>query len=180
MERSTNQPDTTPAPEVSEVLPLVYDELRQLARRYMRRERPGHSLQATALVHEAYLRLLKDKRRPWRNRAHFFAIAASSMRQILVERARARGAAKRGGSRVRVSLGDVGAGEKDSPLDVLALDDALGRLAAFDPQLARIVELRFFAGLSLEEVAEALSSSVATVKRNWSVARAWLRREMAP
>jgi len=179
MERSTNQPDTTPAPEVSEVLPLVYDELRQLARRYMRRERPGHSLQATALVHEAYLRLLKDKRRPWRNRAHFFAIAASSMRQILVERARARGAAKRGGSRVRVSLGDVGAGEKDSPLDVLALDDALGRLAAFDPQLARIVELRFFAGLSLEEVAEALSSSVATVKRNWSVARAWLRREMA-
>jgi RNA polymerase sigma-70 factor (ECF subfamily) len=180
MERSTNRPDATPAPEVSEVLPLVYDELRQLARRYMKRERPGHSLQATALVHEAYLRLLKDKRRPWRNRAHFFAIAASSMRQILVERARARGAAKRGGSRVRVSLADVGAPEKDSALDVLALDDALGRLAAFDPQLARLVELRFFAGLSLEEIAGTLGSSLATVKRNWNVARAWLRREMTP
>jgi RNA polymerase sigma factor (TIGR02999 family) len=164
----------------AELLPRVYDELRQIAARHLSRERAGHTLQATALVHEAYLRLLKDKRRPWRNRAHFFAIAATSMRQILVERARARGAAKRGGSRVRVSLADVGAGDKDAAVDVLVLDDALERLAAFDPQLARIVELRFFAGLSLEEVAEALSSSVATVKRNWSVARAWLRREMAP
>jgi RNA polymerase sigma-70 factor, ECF subfamily len=164
---------------VSDILPLVYDELRRLARRYMARERPGHSLQATALVHEAYLRLLKDKQQPWQNRTHFFAIAANSMRQILVERARARAASKRGGSRVRVTMGEdiVAAGEPS--IDLLALDEALTKLAGFDPQLARIVELRFFGGLSIEEAAEAIAASPATVKRSWSVARAWLKRELS-
>jgi RNA polymerase sigma factor (TIGR02999 family) len=164
---------------VSDILPLVYDELRRLARRYMARERPGQSLQATALVHEAYLRLLKDKQQPWQNRAHFFAIAANSMRQILVERARARAASKRGGSRVRVTMGEdiVAAGEPS--IDLLALDEALTKLAGFDPQLARIVELRFFGGLSIEEAADAIAASPATVKRSWSMARAWLKRELS-
>jgi RNA polymerase sigma factor (TIGR02999 family) len=166
------------AGNVSEILPLVYDELRRLARRYMARERPGQSLQATALVHEAYLRLIKGKERPWRNRAHFYAIAANSMRRILVERARARGAAKRGGSRVRVSMNEeIVAG--GSSIDLLALDEALSKLAGFDPQLAHIVELRFFGGLSIEETAEAVSTSPATVKRSWSMARAWLKRELS-
>ncbi len=165
--------------DVSDLLPLVYEELRRLARRYMARERPGQSLQATALVHEAYLRLLKDKRQPWVSRTHFLAIAANSMRQILVERARARAASKRGGSRVRVTMGEnIVAGREDS-VDLLTLDHALEKLSAMDPQLARIVELRFFAGLSVEETAEALKTSPATVKRSWSVARAWLKRELS-
>jgi RNA polymerase sigma factor (TIGR02999 family) len=165
--------------DVSDLLPLVYDELRRLARRYMARERPGQSLQPTALVHEAYLRLLKEKRQPWRNRSHFFAIAANSMRQILVERARARAAAKRGGSRVRVTMGEDIAAVGQSSVDLLALDEALEKFAAMDPQLARIVELRFFGGLSIEETAEAIDVSPATVKRSWNVARAWLKRELS-
>ena len=164
---------------VSDLLPQVYDELRRLARRYMARERPGQSLQATALVHEAFLRLLKEKRQPWRNRTHFFAIAANSMRRILVERARARAAAKRGGSRVRVTIGEDIAAAGDSSVDLLALDQALEKFAAMDPQLARIVELRFFGGLSIEETAEAIDASPATVKRSWNVARAWLKRELS-
>jgi len=163
---------------VSEIMPVVYDELRRLARNYLRRERPGHSLQATALVNEAYLRLKKDKRQPWQNRTHFFAIAANSMRQILVERARARHAAKRGGSQVRITLDEAIAAGGEKSVDLLALDEALSRLAALDPEQVRIVELRFFTGLSIEESAEAMGISPATVKRGWSMAKAWLKREM--
>jgi RNA polymerase sigma factor (TIGR02999 family) len=163
---------------VSEIMPVVYDELRRLARHYLRRERPGQSLQATALVNEAYLRLKRDKRQPWQDRTHFFAIAANSMRQILVERARARHAAKRGGSQIRISLTEAIAAESEVSIDLLALDEALTRLSALDPEHARIVELRFFAGLSIEESAEAMSISPATVKRGWNLARAWLKREM--
>jgi RNA polymerase sigma factor (TIGR02999 family) len=161
------------------LLPLVYDELRRLAARYMRRERPGQTLQATALVHDAYLRLLRDSHLSWQNRAHFFGIAARSMRQILIERARTRGAAKRGGSRVRVTF-DAGliAAAKAPELDLEALDEALTRLAAIDAELARVVEVRFFGGLSIEETAEALNVSPATVKRRWTLAKAWLAREL--
>jgi len=160
------------------LMPIVYDELRRLAHAYMGRERPGQTIQATALVHEAYLRLLKDKKQAWQGRTHFLAIAATSMRQILVERARARGAIKRGGEKVRVTLneGAVGGGEED--VDVLAIDAALTKLAEVDPQLARIVELRFFGGLTISEAAEALDVSPATVKRGWTLAKAWLRREV--
>ena len=162
------------------LLPLVYDELRRLAASHMRRERPGQTLQATALVHDVYLRLLQDSKLSWQNRAHFFGIAARSMRQILVERARTRDAAKRGGSRVRVTL-DAGLIAADSrSLDFEALDEALTRLAAFDPDLAHLVDVRFFGGLSIEEAAEALGVSPATVKRRWTLAKAWLARELAP
>ena len=163
---------------LSRVMPVVYDELRKLARKYMAREKAGRTLQATALVHEAYLRLMKEKAAIWHNRAHFCAIAAGSMREILVERARARAALKRGGSKVRVSLSDVRASGRDGSFDMLALHEALERLAKMDPQLVRIVELRFFGGLTVEETAEALGTSPASIKRAWSMARAWLRREM--
>jgi RNA polymerase sigma factor (TIGR02999 family) len=159
-------------------MPLVYDELRRLAASYLRRERPGQTLQATALVHEAYLRLLRDRQQSWQNRAHFLAIAARSMRQILVERARARDSLKRGGDHARITLDEeLVAGEGPS-VDVVAIDAALQRLAALDRQQARIVELRFFGGLTVEETAEALGVAPATVKRHWSVAKAWLRREL--
>jgi RNA polymerase sigma factor (TIGR02999 family) len=144
----------------------------------MARERAGQSLQATALVNEAYLRLMKEKAHLWQNRAHFCAIAAGSMREILVERARARGAKKRGGSRVRVSLGDAVAAKDNPTFDLLALHEALDRLARLDPQLARVVELRFFGGLTVEEAADVLGSSPATIKRGWSMAKAWLKLEM--
>jgi RNA polymerase sigma factor (TIGR02999 family) len=163
---------------VSKLMPVVYDELRKLARHYLRRERAGQSLQATALVNEAYLRLKRDKRQPWQNRTHFLAIAANSMRQILVERARARKAAKRGGEQIRITLDEAVAAGGERELDLLALDEALTRLAVIDPEVARIIELRFFAGLSIEEAAEALAISPATVKRGWNMARAWLKREM--
>jgi len=163
---------------LSQVMPLVYDELRKLARRYMARERVGKTLQATALVNEAYLRLMKEKAHAWQNRAHFCAIAAGAMREILVERARARAALKRGGSRVRVSISDNIAEKKDASIDMLALHEALDRLFHLDAKLARIVELRFFGGLTVEEAAEVLSTSPATIKRAWSMAKAWLRREM--
>jgi RNA polymerase sigma factor (TIGR02999 family) len=161
-------------------MPLVYDELRRVARRYMRSERPGHSLQATAIVHEAYLRLLKDTQLTWQNEGHFRAIAAASMRQVLVDSARARAASKRGGSRVRVTLNedDAVAADGNRNLDLLTIDDALGRLAALDPQQARIVELRFFGGLTIGETAEAVGISPASVKRAWTVAKAWLKREV--
>lgn len=162
------------------LLPLVYDELHRQAAAYMRRERPGHTIQATALVHEAYLRLMKEPNTRWQNRAHFCAIAANSMRQILVERARARGRLKRAGDRQRVTLSDatVAAPSSSAEIDVELLDAALTRLAALDPPLARLVELRFFGGLSIEETAEVLGVSPATVKRHWATARAWLKREM--
>lgn len=163
---------------LSVLLPQVYDELRNLAHRNLRRERSIGSIQATALVHEAYMRLKKDKPRVWQNRAHFFAIAAKAMRRILIERARARAASKRGGPQVRVTLDDAMAADFASGLDVVALDETLTRLAEFDPQQARIVELRFFTGLSLEEVAKEIDVSLATVKRDWTMAKAWLKREL--
>ena len=160
------------------LLPLVYKELRRLAAGYLRREKPGQTLQPTALVHEAYMRLMKDRPDRWQNRAHFCAIAAHSMRQILIERARARGAAKRGGVRHRVTLDDALAAGEDRSIDLLALDEALERLAAIDPEQARLVELRFFGGLTVEETAEAMDISPATVKRHWTIAKAWLLREL--
>jgi RNA polymerase sigma factor (TIGR02999 family) len=163
---------------LEQLVPLVYGELRRLAARYMRRERPGQSLQATALVHEAYLRLFKDDDLSFQNRAHFLGIAARSMRQILVEHARARDAAKRGGERRRITLDEGVAVGQPLDVDVLALDEVLERLAARDPHQARIVELRYFGGLTNEETAEALGVSPATVKREWAVARAWLFREL--
>jgi RNA polymerase sigma factor (TIGR02999 family) len=160
------------------LLPIVYQELRRLAAGYLRRERPGQTLQPTALVHEAYLRLMKDRPDRWKNRAHFCAIAAHSMRQILIERARARGALKRGGAQPRVTLDEALVAGGTQSFDILALDDALERLGALDPEQARLVELRFFGGLTVEETAEAMSISPATVKRHWAITRAWLAREL--
>jgi RNA polymerase sigma factor (TIGR02999 family) len=162
------------------LMPLVYDELRRLASSYLRRERAGQTLQPTALVHDVYVRLMKDAHLSWQNRAHFFGIAARSMRQILVERSRARGAAKRGGSPIRVTLDEGLVATSSRSVDIEALDEALTRLAAFDPDLARLVDVRFFGGLSIEEAAEALDISPATVKRRWVLAKAWLARAVAP
>ncbi len=159
------------------LMPVVYDELRRLARGYVRRER-ARSVQATEIVHEAYLRLAGDRPRRWRGRTHFLAIAAISMRRVLVERARARGAAKRGGDRVQVTLDDALAAAPGAAVDILALDEALSSLAALDARQARVVELRFFGGLTVEETAEATGVSPATVKRDWTLARAWLKREL--
>ena len=160
------------------LLPIVYQELRRLAASYLRREKPGQTLQPTALVHEAYLRLMKDRPERWQNRAHFCAIAAHSMRQILIERARARGALKRGGAQPRVTLDEALVAGGERSFDLLALDEALERLAQMDPEQARLVELRFFGGLTVEETADAMNISPATVKRHWTVARAWLAREL--
>ncbi|MGH9970343.1 MAG: sigma-70 family RNA polymerase sigma factor [Pyrinomonadaceae bacterium] len=162
------------------IVPIVYDELRRQAARYLRRERVGHTLQTTALIHEAYLRLVDQKNVHWQNRAHFFGIAAQLMRRILVDHARTKKRAKRGGSDVRVSLGDATVIAKSQDLDVVALDEALDRLAEIDEQQSKIVELRFFSGLSVEETAEALGISAATVKRDWRMAKAWLHREISP
>jgi len=169
------------AEALAALLPVVYQELRRVAAGYLRRERPGQTLQATALVHEAYLRLLREQQVSWQNRAHFCAIAANSMRQILVERARARNAAKRGGGGLnRITLDEalVPAQAENAGVDIDALDQALTRLAALDPQQARLVELRYFGGLTIEETAEVLRVSPATVKRSWVVAKAWLRKEL--
>ena len=162
---------------LEDLLPLVYDELRRLAKSYLHRERPGHTLQSTALVHEAYMRLV-DQNVSWQSRAHFFGIAAQMMRRILVDHARGKNAAKRGDGAVQVTLdeGLVAANERD--VNVLALDASLIKLAALDAQQSQIVELRFFAGLSIEETAEILKISPATVKRDWAMAKAWLYREM--
>ena len=164
---------------VDSLLPIVYQELRRLAASYLRRERPGQTLQPTALVHEAYLKLLKDRPERWQNRAHFCAIAAHAMRQVLIERARARDALKRGGGQPRVTFDEgLPAAAPEHPVDLIALDTALDRLAALDAGQARIVELRYFGGLSIEETAEAMGISPATVKRHWAVARAWLAKEL--
>ena len=163
---------------VHALLPLVYEELRRLAHQYLRKERPGHTLQSTALVHEAYLRLEKQGEVKFENRAHFMAICAQLMRQILVEYARRRGAAKRDGG-YKLSLDDVVVSAKSRDLDLVALDDALTQLSKLDPQQSRIVELRFFGGLSIEETAEVLGISSATVKRDWATARVWLLHEMS-
>ncbi len=164
-----------------ELLPLVYEQLRGLARSQMSGERRNHTLQPTALVHEAYLRLVgpDDGRLAWANRAHFFAAAVEAMRRILVEHARGRARLKRGGGRVQLSLGQMQLGSDEQLADVLALDEALTRLGQHDPQLAQIVSLRFFAGLGVPEVAEVLSLSPRTVKREWSLARAWLYKALA-
>ena len=159
------------------LLPLVYDELRKLARHYLAAERPGHTLQSTALVHEAYLRLVGQSPGGIENRAHFFGIAARLMRQILVDHARARLASKRGAGCI-VTLDESANILKSQPLDMVALDEALTELARLDEQQAGIVELRFFAGLSVEDTARALDISPATVKRSWTAARLWLYREL--
>ena len=161
------------------LVPLVYGELRRLAHHYLRDERPGHTLQTTALVHEAYLRLQEKGLARFENRGHFFAMAAQLMRQILVDHARGRRAAKRGGGNHKVTLDDACGLMKGRAVDVIALDDALNGLARLDPHQSRIVELRFFGGLSIEETAEALGVSPATVKRHWSTARLWLYQEMS-
>lgn len=164
---------------LSRVMPEAYAELRRLARAYMAREHKGpQTLQATALVNEAYLKLMKGKSHPWRNRAHFCAIVANAMREILVERARAKAAQKRGGSRVRVTFNDEIASGSEQSIDLLSLHQALERLEQQDVKLGRVVELRFFGGLTVEETAEVLSISPVSVKRAWSMAKAWLRREM--
>jgi len=163
---------------LDQLIPIVYEELRRQASRYLRQERPGHTLQTTALIHEAYLRLVDQKSVQWQNRAQFFGIAAQLMRRILVDHARTKHRAKRGGSAVRVSLSDATSVTKDANLDLVELDQALNRLAEIDPQQSKIVELRFFSGLNVEETAAALNISPATVKRDWSVAKAWLYREI--
>ena len=165
-------------PKAADVAPLVYNELRRVAAAFMRRERPGQTLQATALVHEAYLRLA-DAGTPWTDRRHFVGIAARSMRQILVERARARGAQKRWGALNRVSITDSLQLAADPESMLPSLDDAIDRLEQIDPEQAKIVELRYFAGMSVEEAADAMGMSPATLKRRWSLARAWLFRELS-
>jgi RNA polymerase sigma factor (TIGR02999 family) len=156
----------------------VYGELRRQAARYLRRERGNHTLQPTALVHEAYLRLADQRDVEWQNRAHFFAIAAQIMRRILVDHARARGRGKRGAGQTLLLFDDALAVAESRDLDLVALDDALGALAKLDERQSRVVEMRFFGGLEVEEVAEALGVSPTTVKRDWSLARAWLQREL--
>jgi RNA polymerase sigma factor (TIGR02999 family) len=160
------------------LVPLVYEELRLQAARYLRRERPGHTLQTSALINEAYLRLVDAQDVPWQSRAHFFAVAANLMRRILVDHARRKRAGKRGGADVRLPLDEAMGVAGGQQVDLIALDEALEMLAALDPQQARVVELRFFTGLSVEETAEALGVSPRTVKRDWGMARAWLYGEL--
>ncbi len=168
---------------LDQLWPVIYGELRRLAEQRLRRESPGHTLQATALVHEAYLRLVDQTEVNWQGRAHFFGVAAHLMRQILIQHARAKHAGKRGGDHQKIYLDDVSGlednlSERQDP-DVIALDDALNTLAAIAPRQSRIVELRYFGGLSIEETAEVLGISPATVKREWNMAKAWLRREIS-
>lgn len=161
------------------LVPVVYAELRAMAQTHLRNERPDHTLQATALVHEVYLRLLGDERPAWNRRRHFFYAAAEAMRRILIEHARKRGRVKRGGKRVRVPLTGLNLATTHDPEEILALDDAIRRLEEQDPKAAEVVRLRFFAGLSVEETARALDLSDRTVKREWAVARAWLFRALS-
>jgi RNA polymerase sigma factor (TIGR02999 family) len=164
---------------LDQLMPLVYKELRRLAQRQLGRERLGHTLQPTALVHEAYLRLIDQRQVRWQNRAHFFAVAAQLMRRILVDYARGRRAGKRGSRALRVTFDEAEMLPDQRADDVLALDTALSDLAAFDLRKSRIVELRFFGGLSIEETAEALSVSPGTIMRDWTLAKAWLQREIS-
>jgi RNA polymerase sigma factor (TIGR02999 family) len=163
---------------LEKLTPLVYDELRRLAGRYLRNERPGHTLQSTALVHEAYMKLVGQTSVRWQNRAHFFGIAAQMIRRILVDYARGRRAGKRGSGAEKLSLDEAIALPGSPDLDLIALDDALDGLAKMDPRQSRLVELRFFAGLTLEETAEVMQMSIATAKRDWVSAKAWLSREI--
>jgi RNA polymerase sigma factor (TIGR02999 family) len=159
---------------LEELIPVVYPELRRIAGRYLRRERVGHTLQPTALVHEAYVKLIDQNRAQWQNRAQFFGVAAQLMRRILVDHAREHKADKRGGGARPVTLVDAMAASPDRGIDVLALDEALARLTTLYPEQGRLVELRYFGGLTIEETSEVLGQSPATVKRQWAVARAWL------
>ena len=161
------------------LMPLIHEELRRLAHHYMSRERPGHTLQTSALVNEAYLRLVNRKKVHWQNRVHFFAIAAQLMRSILVDHARSHAYTKRGGGARKIALDEAMIVSQERAAEVVALDEALKELANFDEQQSRIVELRFFAGLTIEETAEVLALSPATIKREWSTARAWLYRELS-
>ncbi len=159
--------------------PLVYDELRRMARRYMRREREGHTLQTTALVNEAYLRLVDVTHADWHDRAHFFAVSAQMMRRILVDAARARASERRGGQMVRAELETIPDLSSGRDREIVAIDDALGALAELDPRKAKVIELRFFGGLSVEETAEVLKISPQSVLRDWKLAKAWLMRELS-
>jgi RNA polymerase sigma factor (TIGR02999 family) len=163
---------------LNKLIPLVYDELHRLASRYLRRERHNHTLQTTALVHEAYLRLVHEKNANCKNRLQFFAVASQLMRHILVDYARSHNAAKRGGGCGSISLDEALIGSTDKSADLMALDEALNKLAAIDPEQSRVVELRIFGGLTVEETAEALGVSPRTVKREWSTAKAWLHRQI--
>ena len=193
MAKTTQRPDEATGVDVSVLLrawsggdqsalekltPIVYSELHRLARGYMRRERPGHSLQATALVNEAYMRLVGYTRMRWQDRAHFFAVAAQVMRRILVEHAR-RHNLKRGGDVPHVSLDEAALVGADDDVDLVALDDAMSALARLDPRKVQVVEMRFFGGLSVDETAHVLDVSPVTVKRDWRAAKAWLYRELA-
>jgi RNA polymerase sigma factor (TIGR02999 family) len=172
---SDNAASPTPAGR-DDLLAGVYDSLRALAAGYLKGERRGHTLQPTALVHEAYLRLAELDRIQWKDPAHFFAAAAGAIRRVLVDHARARGAAKRGGGAARLTLTGLDAGPEEAPLDLLALDEALERLAGLDPRKARVVELRFFGGLTIAQTAESLGVGPTTVEDDWAFARSWLRR----
>ena len=164
---------------LNQLLPVVYNELHSMAARYLRRERPDHTLQPTALINEVYFRLVDPGTVTWEGRAHFFGIAANVMRRILVEHARGRHAAKRGGSAIKLSLDEALHGNpKQEETELVALDAALTRLAELDPEQSRLVELRYFAGLTIEETGEVMGMSPATVKRKWTIAKAWLRREI--
>ncbi|HQU91712.1 MAG TPA: sigma-70 family RNA polymerase sigma factor [Pyrinomonadaceae bacterium] len=164
---------------LEELVPLVYMELRKQAARYMRRERPGHTLQTTALIHETYLKLVDQRQADWKNRAHFFGISSKIMRRILLDHARSRSSEKRGGGAINLPLEDDSvAAQEPKSVDLIALDEALDRLAEIDEQQARIVELKYFSGLSLNETAEVMKVSRTTVANNWNVARAWLYREL--
>jgi RNA polymerase sigma factor (TIGR02999 family) len=174
--QSWNQGDQS---AIEKLAPLVYDELHRLAQRYMSDERPGHTLQTTALVNEAYLRLVDSAHADWESRTHFFAVCAQVMRRILVDWARSRQALKRGGDVSVLDLDEALATAKQSGTDLVALDDALNALAAVDPRKAQVVELRFFGGLSVKEIADILKVSPETVQRDWKLAKSWLRRELA-
>jgi RNA polymerase sigma factor (TIGR02999 family) len=167
------------AAALDELMPLVERELRRLAGGYLRRERPDHTLQPTALVNEAYLRLIDQRGPQWQNRSQFFAVAAQIMRRILVDHARAHSAAKRGGPGYKFSLSDAEEFGKNPDLEIVALHEVLERLAEIDPQQSQVVELRFFGGLTIEETAEVMKVSHATIEREWTMARAWLHRELS-
>jgi RNA polymerase sigma factor (TIGR02999 family) len=163
---------------LNQLMPLVYDELHRLASRHLRHERPGHTLQTTALVHEAYLKLVDQKNMTWQNRVQFFAASAQVMRHILVDHARSRRALKRGGENLRLSLDEAKMSSEEKDADLLSLNEALNNLSVIDSQQSRVVELRIFGGLTVEETAEALEISTRTVKREWSMAKAWLHRQI--
>ncbi|HZT69616.1 MAG TPA: sigma-70 family RNA polymerase sigma factor [Terriglobia bacterium] len=167
------------AQALDRLAPLVYKELHRIARGYMARERPNHTLQATALVNEAFVRLVDSRQINWKDRAHFFAVCAQAMRRILVDYARSRGYQKRGGKQLRIQLDEASGVSWSQDANLLQIDEALARLAAFDPRKEKVVEMRFFGGLSVEETAEALKISPETVMRDWKFARAWLYRELS-